>query len=50
MSNKVLNILAWVVFVISIIAYIVDDGLSNEPLYFALASIFLVMAPRTIKN
>lgn len=44
--NKVLNIIAWIVFALSIVSYIADD-LGFEAIYFAAAAIFLVIAPRS---
>lgn len=49
MFNKVLNILGWVVFVLSIVAYFADE-IPVEACYLALASLFLVYAPRNLDN
>lgn len=49
MRNKVLNIIAWIVFILSVVAYLVDD-LSFEATYLVLVAIFLVIAPRTAND
>lgn len=47
MINKVLNVLAWIVFALSVVAYFVDE-IPVEACYLALAAIFLFAAPRSI--
>lgn len=45
--NKVLNILGWIIFVLSIVSYFADE-IPVEACYLALASLFLISAPRTV--
>lgn len=45
--NKALNIICWIVFVVSFIAYIVNDFV-DEPVYLVAAAIFLACAPRDL--
>jgi hypothetical protein len=47
MRNKVLNILAWIVFALSVVAYFADE-IPVEACYLGLAAIFLVIAPRHV--